>query len=77
MKKKWKVREDGLGWKETPMKVVGHPRRRTLKATLQWNESMLRLSPMFGRWFPRGVYRFRTWEDLEKWEQRMRARPRK
>ena len=74
MKDAWKVREDGLGWEETPVKVVGKSRRRSPAEVLKWNESVLRLSPRFGKWFPRGVYRFKTWEDLERWEEAMRKR---
>ncbi len=28
---------------------------------------MLRLSPLYGRWFPKGVFKFKTWEEEEAW----------
>jgi hypothetical protein len=36
-------------------------------AALRWNSSMLKLSPLCGRWFPRGVYKFKTWEEEAAW----------
>lgn len=61
------VREDGLGWTEQPLKVVGQVRVLSPADALRWNSSMLKLSPLCGRWFPRGVYKFKTWEEEEEW----------
>ena len=65
--KPWMLREDGLGWEECPLKVVGCLRPLGAKAALQWNNSMLRLSPLCGRWFPKGVFKFRTWAEEQEW----------
>ena len=61
------VREDGLGWVERPLKVVGQVRLISPAEALRWNRSMLKLSPMCGRWFPKGVYKFKTWEEEAEW----------
>jgi hypothetical protein len=61
------VREDGLGWVEKPLKVVGKTPEVSPAAALRWNSSMLRLSPLRGRWFPPGVYKFKTWEEEAEW----------
>lgn len=63
------VREDGLGWVERPLKVVGKVCALTPAAALRWNSSMLRLSPLCGRWFKHGVYKFKTWEEEAAWTQ--------
>jgi hypothetical protein len=63
------VREDGLGWVERPMKVVGKVRILTPAAALRWNSSMLKLSPLCGHWFKRGAYKFKTWEEEAEWTQ--------
>jgi len=64
---KFTVREDGLGWEERPLKVVGKAPGFSPAAALRWNSSMLRLSPLRGRWFPSGVYKFKTWEEEAEW----------
>lgn len=74
MNERFKIREDGLGWDNPPMKVVGTPRQWTPEEALRWNSQMLRLSPRCGKWYPRGVYKFKTWEDLERWEKEMQTR---
>jgi hypothetical protein len=61
------VREDGLGWVERPLKVVGQVRPMSPAEALRWNSSMLKLSPMRGRWFPKGAYKFKTWEEEAEW----------
>lgn len=61
------VREDGLGWVEHPPKTVGKMQPLSPAAALRWNNSMLRLSPLCGRWFPRGVFKFKTWEEEAAW----------
>ena len=61
------VREDGLGWLDRPIKTVGRIRALSPSAALRWNGSMLKLSPLCGRWFPRGVYKFKTWQEEEAW----------
>lgn len=61
------VREDGLGWVDSPSKTVGHMTPLAPAAALRWNSSMLKLSPLCGRWFPRGVYKFKTWEEEAAW----------
>ena len=66
----WTLREDGLGWEDHPPKVVGRLRPLGPKAALQWNNSMLRLSPLCGRWFPKGVFRFKTWTEEQEWTKR-------
>ena len=71
----FKVREDGLGWEEGPVKVVGRPRPFDPKRALQWNSEMLRLSPQLGKWHPRGVFRFKTWEDFNQWKVTRKMRP--
>lgn len=35
---------------------------------------MLRLSPLCGRWFPKGVYRFKTWDEEQAWTRQQIAR---
>lgn len=61
------VREDGQGWVECPPKTVGEAKPLSPAAALRWNSSMLRLSPLCGRWFPKGVFKFKTWEEEEAW----------
>ena len=34
----WKVREDGLGWEEGPIKVVGRPQPRFRETAGQWDD---------------------------------------
>jgi len=63
------VREDGLGWEERPVKTVGKVIPFSPASALRWNSSMLRLSPLRGRWFPRGVYKFKTWEEETEWTE--------
>jgi hypothetical protein len=63
----WLVREDGRGWIERPTRVVGSPRAFSPEEALSWNAEMLRLSPLCGKWFPSGVFKFRTWEDEQEW----------
>ena len=63
----FEVREDGLGWKEGRVKVVGLRSPSDPAKALRWNSSMLRLSPLCGKWFPRGVFRFKTWEEERLW----------
>ena len=64
----FKVRADDLGWEEGPVKVVGRPRPFDPGRALKWNADMLRLSPRFGKWHARGVYRFKTWEAFGQWQ---------
>ena len=61
------VREDGLGWVDFHPKTVGRLEPLSPAAALRWNNSMLRLSPLCGRWFPRGVFKFKTWEEESTW----------
>jgi len=61
------VRKDGLGWVERPLKVVGRVRSINPAEALHWNSSMLTLSPMCGRWFPKGAYKFKTWDEEAEW----------
>lgn len=61
------VREDGLGWVEKPLKSVGKAPEFSPADALRWNSSMLRLSPLCGKWFPPGVYKFKTWEEEAEW----------
>ncbi|GEM_PF-2227102 len=70
----WILREDGLGWQEQEPRTVGRLRPLGPKAALQWNNSMLRLSPLCGRWFPKGVYRFKTWDEEQIWTRQQIAR---
>lgn len=51
------------------MKTVGKERRRTAEEALDWNASVIRMAPYWARRRPRGVYRFKTPEDLEQWER--------
>lgn len=67
-----KLREDGLGW-EMKMKVVGKPRPHDPAAALHWNMEMLKLSPNLGKWHPRGVFRFKTWEAFEEWQKHQKT----
>ncbi len=62
-----RVREDGLGWEDQPVKTVGRVRRFSPAAALRWNSSMLKLSPLCGKWFTPGVYKFKTWEEEAEW----------
>lgn len=62
-----RIREDGLGWEAEPIKTVGRVRRLSPAAALQWNRSMLKLSPLCGKWFAPGVYKFKTWEEEAEW----------
>lgn len=64
---RFRVREDGLGWEETRGKTVGHAAPLSPAAALKWNSSMLKLSPLCGRWFKPGVYKFKTWEEESEW----------
>lgn len=61
------VREDGLGWK-MKTKQVGKPNPADPRAAIHWNADMMRLSPNVGKWHPRGVFRFKTWEEFNKWK---------
>ena len=53
------------------MKTVGKARKRTVQEALDWNASVIRMAPRWTRRRPRGVYRFKTAEDLEQWERTM------
>ena len=66
------VREDGRGWVEAPIKVVGRRRPMTPEEALHWNEKALSLAPAWTRWRPRGVFRFKTYSEVEEWDQRIR-----
>ena len=72
MKDAWKIREDGMGWEETPVKVVGRPHRRSLTESLKWNEGILRFAPAWRRQRIKGVYRFKTWEEKDEWDRIVR-----
>jgi len=61
------VRKDGKGWVESNLKVVGRLSPTNPQLALQWNRDMLRLSPLNGRWFPKGVYKFKTWDEEQEW----------
>lgn len=61
------VREDGLGW-VMKTKQVGKPQPANPICAIRWNEDMLRLSPNVGKWHPRGVFRFKTWEEFDTWK---------
>jgi hypothetical protein len=61
------VREDGLGWMEQPVPTVGKLRTLSPKEALDWNGAMLKLSPLCGQWFPRGVFKFKSWEEEREW----------
>jgi hypothetical protein len=65
----FQVREDGRGWTEGPVKTVGRVIRPDPAEALSWNASMLRLSPLYGRWFTPGVYKFKTWNEERRWTQ--------
>jgi len=69
MNQPFQVREDGRGWSDGPVKTVGyHSPFSPLKA-LRWNAEMLRLSPLYGRWTVRGVFKFKTWAEERTWTQ--------
>jgi hypothetical protein len=62
---------------ELPMKVVGHRRwTRGLAATAPLLRLVLQLR---GKkpFLPKGVHRFRTFEESEEWTLKMLTRPRK
>lgn len=61
------MRKDGLGWEERPIKVIGRIRALGPEEALRWNSAMLKLSPLCGRWFPKGVFRFKTWQEEAEW----------
>jgi hypothetical protein len=68
------VSRDGL---ELPMKVVG---RRRWRAGLAATAPLLRLSLRLRGdrpFVPKGVHRFRSFEEGEEWLLRMLTRPRK
>lgn len=65
----WRVWEDGGGWDFKP-KTVGRPPEPNPERAVQWNAQMLRMSPNLGRWHPRGVFRFKTWEEFNAWKDR-------
>lgn len=67
--KPFQVREDGRGWIEGPVKTVGTRPPINPLAALRWNAEMLRLSPLYGRWFARGVFKFKTWTEERAWTQ--------
>jgi hypothetical protein len=64
---KCEVREDGMGWVTRPIKTVGKVYPMTPSTALRWNSSMLKLSPLCGKWFKPGVYKFKTWEEEAEW----------
>lgn len=63
----FKIREDGLGWETTEPKTVGKSKRLSPAEVLRWNQSMLRLSPLCGKWFPRGIFKFKSWKEESEW----------
>jgi hypothetical protein len=65
----FQVREDGRGWTDGPVKVVGRPASPNPLDALRWNADMMRLSPLYGRWFARGVFKFKTWTEERTWTQ--------
>lgn len=64
---RFKVRDDGLGWEAATPKTVGKKRQLSPAEALRWNQSMLTLSPLCGKWFPRGVFKFKSWEEESEW----------
>jgi hypothetical protein len=69
MAQPFQVREDGLGWANDLVKTVGHIPRPNPEDALRWNTEMLKLSPLYGRWFTRGVFKFKTWTEERAWTQ--------
>lgn len=67
MSREREVREDGMGWVSVTPKTVGVAKAWTVEQRLNWNAGMLRLSPLCGKWFPKGVFKFRTWEEEAVW----------
>ena len=63
------LREDGLGWSGEPSLTIGQPRPFDPQAALRWNSATLRLSPCFGHWLPRGIYKFSSWEEEAAWSR--------
>jgi len=63
------LREDGLGWADGQSLLVGKPQTFDPQAALRWNNAVLRLSPSFSHWFPRGVYKFSSWEQEAEWSR--------
>ncbi len=69
MSQPFEVREDGRGWNEGPVKTVGYHSPFSPLEALRWNAAMLKLSPLCGRWFTRGVFKFKTWNEERTWTQ--------
>ena len=54
------------------MKVVGRPRPPlTPEQALRWNFEILKLAPAELRRRPKGVFRFKTWEEVAEWDRKM------
>ena len=68
------MREDGLGWNMPPIKTVGRKTPLTPAQALAWNGSLSVLLPDWARRRPRGVFRFKTWEQANQWDQMVRKK---
>lgn len=64
----WVVREDGRGWANEDPVVIGISNRQSMADRLRWNEDIFRLLPVPKSRHKRGIQRFKTWEDKEKWD---------
>ena len=68
-----RLRPDGLGWEDTALKTVGEVCLMDPAAALQWNRTVLRLSPRYGRWHPHGIFKFRSWEQINEWDRQIKT----
>lgn len=65
----FEVRKDGWGWVDGHVKTVGRSAPPNPLVALHWNAEMLKLSPLYKRWFARGVFKFKTWAEERAWTQ--------
>lgn len=63
----FRVREDGRGWVDGPVKIVGRPKPHDPVLALHWNAEMMKLSPRCRHPVIRGVFKFKTWEEEREW----------
>jgi hypothetical protein len=57
---------------ETPGKVVGKSKRRSPAEAVAWLVRQARAMGVERLPYPKGVYRFKTFEEAEEWEMKHR-----
>ena len=58
---------------EVPARVVGRERKLTPSEALAWHSSMTLLIPKEILRHPRGVFRFKTYSELDAWKKKLHS----